>query len=264
MSIKAYAFNPDYYYLSIEATNLHVEVRLNNILMAKLEEGTGVSTDKPLNLWLMPGENKLKVIIRALPGEDSIRGTLRASVYLHDKSFQFPKEGEVYAAIIFPEENDIDEAKEISKEIRFNFNKETKVKLWSEAEEITQLTIKDKNQIIDLIKQLQEALIHGNVAQSVALQNYKIAEDAYASDRNFDFIAKIARENYEWLSNVSNNQLKATPILSENLQFELGSRNKIVCVSKDKEDAIRFDSDDLSFAVPIFVGKIKGVWTIVR
>jgi|GEM_PF-1861569 len=254
---------PDYYFLSVEAVNIHATVTLNGAPLVVHKDGTGLTVDKPVTTWLMPGKNKLEVNLNPLPNEPSIRGSIKVSIFLHDPSSDSPTPSKVYADVLYPT-GDVDEnSAAFSKKVEFNFTDEVITNLWRDAKTLTGISDGDKKIIFDIVENLRNSLLSKDTSEATNLQIYKIQEDALAENKDFKKIISVTNSTYQWLSQQKG--LTSNTVSLEDIRLKLLADNKVVYVSKANGDnVLQLESDDLFFEIPIYMAKINGEWKLVR
>lgn len=250
------------YFISVQATGLHAAVKINDLPVIILNEGSELVTEKPVTTWLKNGDNALSAALIPLPGQDEIAGKLTAKLFLHDETKEAPTPQEVLAEIVYPildTGSEVQTRANISQSFEFNV---AITKLWQEADPIHELTEQDKSDIQSLVLQLQNALINdGN--EAVKLQEYKVREDAIAEGKDADQVIKATKTTYNWLAQQPN--VTAVTVEPADLRYTIGGNNNVVFVSKaNLENALQLENDDLFFEIPIYVGKISGTWKLVR
>lgn len=254
---------PDYYFLSVEASNTQTKVFLNDVLLVSSDDGTGVKTEYPIATWLIPGKNTLTLELNPLPGEDTVRGEASANVYLHDIASDIPKAKKTYAALIFPEDKDLPIKGPLKKQISFEFTELTRVKLWSEAEDLTTVSDAEKKTIFETINTLKNALISNKSDEAVSLQDYKVHDDARSENKDPQRIKEVAKENYDWLAKQAN--LKSNSLVLEKTKFSIVANNKLLYVTDENgNNAIQLSSEDMYFEIPVYFARISGKWVLAR
>ncbi len=251
------------YFLTVEATNAHTRILVNDVPLVDLKGGTGTNTEKPVANWLMPGTNTLTIEVDALPGQETINGNVNASIFLHDSSAEVPTPKKIYTNLSFPGENTDLSAATQAVEKTFKFEGNPNARLWQEAEPVLSISAQDKKDILALVDRLEQALVNSNNDEAVTLQQYKISEDARIEGHLPDEIKEATKNTYRWLS--QQNGLFLIPFDKADTVFTSVSKNTLVKVSKPSGDAIvQLKSDALFFEVPVYVAKISGSWIIAR
>ena len=252
----------EYYFLSVNATGLNAAIKINDLPVIILNEGTELMTEKMVASWLMNGENCLSAALIALPEQEQIQGKIKATLFLHDNTKEEPTPQKILAEIVYPIPSlDNKPAKKASISQTFNFHRAT-TRVWQEAENIANLSEKDKSEIKLLINELQYALTH-DTKKAITLQNYKITEDALAEGKSPDQVIKATEVTYNWLAEQQN----VTPIKIEekDLRYTIGGNNNVVFVSQSNlNHALQLENDDLFFEIPIYAAKINSTWTLAR
>ncbi|WNO08054.1 hypothetical protein [Teredinibacter sp. KSP-S5-2] len=251
----------NHYFIYIDVVDAAVEVKINGASIEKEKRGS-INTTKPVNKWIRSGENTLELSLAALKKQDSISGRAEIMVYLHDNAEDFPTPKVVLAKVLFPNEEYKGE-KTYKTTVTFELADSVPALVMDQAEEVPELSAADTDEIVLLIEGLRTALTSGDYKKAVELQKYKIEEDARIDGKKPEDLYKVAEETFQMIGKEQN--LVSQPFDNESMVTEAIWNGKMYKISRnDGEEAITIDSDDLSFAIPIFVSKISGQWKIVR
>ncbi len=255
---------PDLYFLSVDTNNAKTTVMLNDVPLVTSADGDGVKTEKPITTWIMPGKNSLRIVLKALPNQETVSGSAEVTLYLQDNASEFPKVKDVLASIVFPGDKEVTaKTLQIDEAVEFEFTAPQSFKLWHEAQTVTQLTGSDKQQMADYLRALQNALTSNDEKTAVDLQMYKIHEDAVAENKDPQDLVEVTKSNYSWLA--SQGTLSATQIDLSKLVFNVVSQGKLVhVVNPNGTDVVHLESSDMVFEIPAFFANVGGKWVLAR
>jgi hypothetical protein len=251
------------YYLSVNAKNIHATVLLNEVPLVDLKDGSNIITEVPIGGWLIPGHNNLEILVKALPESDTILGEITVGVFQHDHTFDVPTAKKIYATLNFPNKDSNLKQLEERVGLDFEFNEKLSTKLWEDAQIINGLSEKDKSIIMELVNQLGDAVVTGDIDKAISLQQYKIKDDSLAEGSDPAEIQNVLKTNYSWLK--SQEGIKLIPYRESEQTFSIMGKNKVVKITDNNyNEILRLESDELMFEIPVFVSRIDGNWLIVR
>ena len=258
---------PLYYYLSVKTKNVLSEIGINGAPLIKDLEGDGVITTEPVSTWLLHGNNNLTIKIKPLDEENkNLSPTVEIILFLHDSASTVPKPKVIYAKYNYPDKENNKEKEiklPVSESISFDFPSEIGTKLWNEAETLKNISENDKNEIVELINNLENSLINKDISSAINLQEYKILDDSIAEKKSVERLEDATKKGYEWLNQQTG--VVAKKLTLDTTKFIICCKQMVVYIArKTGEDAILLESDDLYFDIPVYVSKIKNRWTIVR
>jgi hypothetical protein len=250
------------YYLHLETRHAIVTVLLNGAPVVKLREQDSVSTDEPINLWLLDSHNTLSLRIEKTAGDnEDYAPSVSASIFLHDSESHAPNPKVILASLDFVGDKETTYPTIGSVEIDKVFPIWTT--LWDKATPITSLTDADRKAIVSLVNAFVDSLKRHDIEEVIKLQRYKIEDDAIAEGKSVAQIEKALEINYRWLS--EQKALESHPLSLDDAVFNECYDNKLIYVERSNGDeAVMFESDELYFDVPTYVAKIDGKWSIVR
>ncbi len=285
------ASSSNWYYLTVVAENVNVQVGLNGLTLINPEtvqwdsRFKGISTALPVNEWLMPGTNSLDVFIdwpRDVSYEAG-KAKVKIMVFLVDPKEEVvfpsnPKSIETFATFEFPG-SQFKEGFPFTRSVPFEFSQKTECKLWKEAEKIALkpsnerktsddfLLETDQQQIFLLLQSLQQAIVKKKTATAVELLSYKWTDVALSnSTRNQQKEEGVFKEQIEM---IIKEKPTAQPLDPKTLLFRLGGKQNVVQVFSLTPDGktqhpLRFEFKKALFKMPVCVAKIKENWKIVR
>lgn len=253
-----------YYSLSYKMNSIVASIELNGIVLTEASQDgfkSGVSTD--LNLWIMPGENILKIkLLKAYQKGKNISEPKIETYIRLGQAGQTSEEGKEIVKFIAPELEQEKIIFPIEKEIRFTPDFAPPSAFWNQAEEISLDEI-SKKEITKLIQSLHTAANSGNKKKFLSLIEFKMRDLTKAMLSPVDDKTSDEKATGEFLKMLKGKLVK----IPNKLSFRLVANGKLVYVVDDKgNDIIRTKAskDDGSFSVPIYVGKINGKWILAR
>lgn len=255
-----------YYFLSVTSKDVIAEIGVNGAPIIKDIDGEGIITAEPVATWLIHGENKLTIKLTPLAANKNNENNpkITIKIFEHDPDFTAPTPKEILAQFEYPPiktEKNINLP--LAENVKFNIIKSIGTKLWNEASEVKEILQNDKQEILMVLKSLEESLVSKNISEAIKLQKYKITDDSIAENKSIEQLESAATKGYKWLNEQSG--LTANKITLDSAIFTLCCNNKVVYVTrKNGEEAIQLESDDLYFDIAIYLSKINGEWIIVR
>lgn len=253
-----------YYSLSYRMNSIVASIELNGIVLAEASKDafrSGVATD--LNLWIMPGENtlKIKLLKRFKKGKQNSDPKISVNIRF-GQAGQSTEEGKDIVSFTLPESEEEKISFPFEKEIKFTLESVPPSQLWDQAEIIT-LDETSKKEILRLIQSLHGALNSGNAKVFLSLTEFKMNDmpkAMYAKDESNK--EKNEKATSEFLKAMKG-KLEKIPA---HLSFKLIANDKIISVTdKSRGDIIKTKPSKAGFfKMAIYVSKINGEWTLVR
>lgn len=260
---------PDFYILDVESTGALARIGVNGAPLALDATGEGQVITRQINEWIMPKDNALSVFLQWPPGKEYKSGvaTAKAVVYRNDPGSPTAKpapEGNLaqfgWPARLLPE------VYPFPFNVPFVVHDPPPALLWTQAEEIKELSAQDKTDIVALVAQLRAAILAGKPQDALALCQYKFDDVARANGGDLTRARQNAAVQLGVLCRLKE---PASPVFDlRRAVFQIACKNKVVCVTSGPADepiVLREKDNTTSvFAIDVFVSRIKGVWTIVR
>lgn len=251
------------YYTKIEITNVTADIRVNDFPVAKHSDASGFEVEESINNLLVQGENSLSISLAPLNDAETIVGTVKVVVYLHDNTSDFPKEKQRHIDFTYPSEAFPAPQANLNQKLVFELSDIPTLKLWNNTEKVTALTAADKSDILKIVNELEQSILTGAIDRAIALQDFKLTDDALAEGKSKAQIAEAVSFNYNWIA--EQKPVAAEKLTPENISFELVANGRAVYVSKKSgSEAIELESEELGFELPTFVAKTAAGWQIVR
>ena len=253
-----------YYSLSYKMNSIVASIELNGIVLTEASQDgfkSGVSTD--LNLWIMPGENilKIKLLKPYQKGKNNSEPKIEAYIRL-GQAGQTSEEGKEIVNFIAPESGQEKITFPTEKEIKFTPDFAPPSELWNQAEQISLDEI-SKKEITKLIQSLHTAANSGNKKIFLSLNEFKSKDMPKAMLSPVEDNTNDEKATGEFLKMLKGKLVK----IPDGLSFRLVANGKLVYVIDEKGNDIiktKPTKEDGSFSVPIYIGKVKGKWILAR
>lgn len=255
------------YYLSIKAEKVAFRISLNDVPIASDDHGRGFNADKPLNAWIHPTSNELRVDvlwpeeIPFQPGE----GKLSFQLFIHDNVSESPRPAQVLASFSWPLE-DVPEGYPFTKRIPLPGEFPLPTLVWGEAEKLTGLAQGDKNAIIRLLEDYRKSLLGKDASAVYRFTKYKSQELARA-DFHTDMteIEAIDLGQINWMLGFQEEIEVPRLPASDRMEFDLVAHNQLVHVyRRGGGPALQIIGDLADFGFDVYVARVEGEWRVVR
>ena len=268
---------PRYYYLKTAVKYIPAIFEINGVPIKVNTDDTGFEARIDYNNWLKPNKNIVRIILdepseKAYKlGRPSLNATL-AAMDLDGRISNLEKDA-VLAHFEWPNP---DEPTEYPKVFEFEFDQiqdehTVRTHLWSEAEPVNQLTEQDKQEILAVVQQIEQAImVEKDPNNVISLLSYVFREDALARGNSFESLKEAVLEQYEWFMGLDGLVLR--PLTLEEANFLLLADNTIVKVMRGDEENTVFiqeypeedPEDGRDIRMRLYFAKINGEWTAVR
>ncbi len=254
-----------YYSLSYKMNSVVASIELNGIIQTEATKDgfkSGVSTG--LNLWIMPGENtlKIKLIKASQKGKNTSEPNIAVNVRL-GQAGQSSDEGKEITGFTTPELEGEKISFPLEKEIKFTPELIPPSELWDKAETIV-LDESSKKEIIELIQSLHKAANTGNTKKFLSLNEFKMNDLSKAMFSNSDADKQRNEKGMTEFLKMIKGKLEKMP---KNFKFRLVANDKLIYVTDAKgNDVIKTKSskDDGAFEIPVYISKVNGTWILAR
>ena len=256
----------NFFVLKVEASQLLTDIRLNGFVVAANREAGETDSTEPLNRWVRPGRNDLRLIIdwpselAYQPGIGACRMVLAQLAEGQSFADKVP-----LLELVWPDPGDPDNAYYPYERV-FSFEVEAltapPAALWTDAQR-TPWADFHQTAISDVIIALHGACESKNLADVEKILDYKIVDSGQAHYLAADTARASQRELFEYLFSLDDWGME--PLIPENLAFNHIAADQIVWVSdSDGLPALRSATTSPRFSLPLYFAFIKGQWLIVR
>ncbi|MBM9578269.1 hypothetical protein JWG45_14020 [Leptospira sp. 201903070] len=234
-------------------------IEFNGMPIVSESQTDDVSGQIDLNVWILPGVNKIKVKGLKKRKEDEMGPRIKAVLYLGQKG-QFPDEGQKIAGYEWEEGKETEVKLPLEEEISFTPAEIPPSELWKIAEEI-QLNAEDKVKIQKLITDLYNGFQKKDEKKLLQLMEFRTKEFARARYYPLDDEVKDLKKGVRSILKSVGGKLDKLEL--GDLQYQLIGDKKVVSIlTKAGKNPI--ESKKIGFSVPIFLSKIQGEWVISR
>ncbi|AKH76108.1 hypothetical protein LEP1GSC151_5030 [Leptospira interrogans serovar Grippotyphosa str. LT2186] len=234
-------------------------VEFNGLTILSESKKENVSGRVSMNVWIFPGENKIKVKGIHKRKKDESAPYLTATLYLAQKEQPY-NEGRKIADFEWGEVEG-KPSLPFEQEITFSPTEVPPCELWKVAEKI-QLTEEDKQKIQKLIIDLHDGLQKKDEKKLLELMEFKTKEYARAyydsPEEDIKNFKKIVLEGvFQMIGG------KLDKIDFKKLQYQLISDQKVVAVTSQSGSS-PITNKAKGFSMPLYFSKIKGEWILSR
>lgn len=233
------------------------------------QKGEGRAVFRDVNEWIMPQENKLSGVIVQPPGAPSPNGKpaggngayVNMEVYMADADgepaggapplakFSWPLPG---APQVFP----------FPFSVPFVIPRAIETRVWKAAEVVKRLEAADRQEILNLVNQLIDALSQGSKAGVVDLTKFRLDDEAIAQGYSSEDVRQAAANMVQAFSVVKQ---PPAPLTSQEAQISPVAGGRLFYVTRGSfGPAVLFEDDERRLSVNVYVAKVDGRWTIVR
>ncbi|EMY79420.1 hypothetical protein LEP1GSC060_2569 [Leptospira weilii serovar Ranarum str. ICFT] len=247
-----------YYALVYSKSGVIGSIEFNGMTIVPESGKEDVSGQIDLNVWILPGVNKIKVKGIRKRKEDEFAPKIKAILYLGQKG-QFPDEGQKIAGFEW-EEGEGKPALPLEQEVTFTPTEIPPSELWKIAEEI-QLTAEDKEKIQKLVTDLYNGFQKKDEKKLLELTEFRTKEFARARYYSTEDDMKDLKKGIQNILKSIGGKLDKLD-LSE-LQYHLIADKKVVTITS-KSGKSPIESKKKGFSVPLHLSKVQGEWIISR
>lgn len=255
---------PQYFYLSVQSTDVGFEMGLNDVPVISDPQGRGVITDEPMNRWIRPEKNRFTLYLFWPPGKNYEPGLaeFKAKLFIADPNADVPQPAEELATFEWPPPEE-DYPHQYEEEIEID--DPPPQSLWSEAESVEELSERDEREILALVHKLHSHLTAGEAQGALEMLDYRYTEEARSEGKDPARIREVALQQYKWL--MDRGALEGQMLQPEEAAFVLAADGQIVCVRRnDGRPPIVLDQPEKNtrFSVEVYAARISDEWLIVR
>jgi hypothetical protein len=270
-------FKKPLYKLRIKASGSPYDVRINDCPILSDDEGYPITTEIPINHWLVNGINKIKIILtRPDEGIGVCELKLNASEYGNQSSqsniiMSYKCEAPSIADI--PEEmhekNDDEVQEPIDPEVVLEEDIELDVPFppwqWNSVEPI-ELDDKGRTELTHHVKKLWQALKDKNLDLVAEMMDLKARENAVAYYQTEKESIENLRTHYE--NYFKNSELTLDELYESELEFRTFADGRLFLVldsATKLSPILYFDKNDIATYLNIMIFRnSEGEWQIIR
>jgi hypothetical protein len=249
--------SPIFYTLAVEARGFGADVFLNDVLVESLDPAERAIWSSGVNLWVVPGENRLRVRSRGI--EHPVGPPQVVQVRLNRQRPEAAPASELLADLqLVPQKPEVsfDETR------TFRAEPAPPAQLWAKAEPLT-LDEATRAAGSRLVRELERAFDRRDLDAATALLDWKTTDMARAGFRE----ATLARDaQRETLDNLFQDPgYIVDHFTPEALQFELCAGGRLLRITRPTGAVLQVRlSQGGRFLLPVIAAKIGGEFRIVR
>jgi hypothetical protein len=252
---------PVYYVLHIEGRRLPAEVLVNEVPIERVEPDSVATATTQVNMWILPGRNRLRVRGRAAPGTDP--GAARLVVWLRRQQASLDGDGggsDRNVARIEWRPSDprafFDESSE------FLADPAPPSELWRRARPVN-LDGDTRDAVTRLALSLEQALASRDRQAISALLDFKTADIARTVYRSPADARAAQRESLDLL--LEDRSFVVTRLDPGSVDFDLAAGGRLVRLTRAGLPALQGQrSQGGRFLLPLYASKVGGTWVIAR
>jgi hypothetical protein len=247
---------PVFYSLTVESHDLGAEILLNDVLVESIDPADHATLSTAVNLWIVPGENRLDVRAAKEHARAGVAHVLRVRVgrrgsdsphedVLADFNLVTPDPGAAFA------------------ETRtFAADPAPPSALWTHAR---RLTLDDATRAAAgaVVRDLERTFDRRDAAAAATLLDWKTVDGARAAFKDADLARATLRESLQGLFDDAG--YVVDHLTPETLQMELRAGDRLISVARPAGPALQVRlSQGGRFRLPCLIANVDGVFRIVR
>ena len=257
------------FYLHVRARGVVSVVSVNDATMSVDLEADGVVVTDPVDTWLKPEENLLRVDLRWPEGRPFVTGVAEAeaTLFIADPGSDSPRPGRVLARIQWPPQGQVEQEDPYPLRLQaaFRASPAPATRLWLQAGPVTPLAQEDRAEIFGRVAELRQALMSQQPERAYDLLSYRYAEEARAEGKAEARIRAAVLEGYRDM--FSFGHLDYAPVDAQQLTLRPLSDGKVVHVMREGYGhaiLALHRATGTGFGIPVYMARVGGKWTIVR
>lgn len=226
----------------------------------------GITTMSPVNPWLRKGVNHLtiflgeKPLVEGNPAPPPVYAGI--SVYTAKPDSDTSDVDRMLAT--FEQQEEPQPTLPLIRRIPFNVDDEPPCNLWKDAEEIKEISDRDKSDILGVMDDFARRIRASDSEGCVTSLAYKIKDCALANGQDPASMRNVIKGQFEKFI-FAREDIKVILPAEGLAQYRPVCGGKVVWVFAGLTDpALVVTATNAKFTFPIFVAKIGGKWTLVR
>jgi hypothetical protein len=253
---------PQYLY-QYEQTGLSILITVNEVDADEHGvESMHPSGGGPLNMWLRPGKNSLRVRGKVVKdGKDKERPPkLELSIWSQVGDDRATRK--TVARLAWPSPGAVPAT--VDQELTFVPQPPPPSELWSRAE-VVKLDAAARAAIVGFVAELHAAFARRDVERVMALTELRDLDLARCLYIPGDRVRKHRRDDMEEeIRNVWRSGWKIRPLERADLVLDLVEGGRLVAVTARGKPAISIDMGEAKFEMPVYVARVGGKWVLGR
>ena len=247
---------PVFYSLVVESRELGADVYLNDILVERVDPDDRATLSSGVNLWIVPGANRLELRSRKLHARAGAQHVVR--VRISRRGAESPAEvvlTDVNLAVADP-------SADFAETRTFQAEPAPPAQLWLQARPLT-LDEPTRTAGAALVRDLERAFHRRDLAAVEQLLEWKTVDTARAGFRAAGAARAAQRESLEGL--FEDQGYVVDHFTPEALQFELRAGGRLLSIARPSGPVLQVRlSQGGRFRLPVLVANIGGTLRIVR
>lgn len=258
----------DRHVLQLNTYGLSAVIGINRAHTVVDRNGAGVGTIRPINEWVMPGENTLDILLAPAEGDPGVdTAEVKAALFVADPARGDDAPATTLVQFAWPLPPPARASLPYMVSMPFAVTSPPPTTLWVDAPVIADLTEADRNDILAVIERYRAALLDHDASTAFTLMEYRYRDVARAHGHDQDAMETSVREHYAEL--FARAPLHCPPLSRAEAVFTLVGAGKVVMVNRGLgTHALHFESGTAPtrtfFDIGIHMARIDGLWTIVR
>lgn len=259
----------DRHVIQIDSRGMSTVVGLNRAHVVVDRTGEGVATTRPVNEWVMPGENTFDVLLAPAESDEELDPPrLQAHAYIADAGSGFDKPIAPLARFEWPLAMPAPPSRlPHMASLTFSVANPPPCRLWQDADQAGLLTDSDQREILGLIERFRDALMKRDPDTAFALMEYRYRDVARAHGLDQAALEADIRELYGDM--FGQQRLHCEPLELDDAVFTMVGAGKVVMVNRGLgTDALRVEGGEAParrfYGIGVYVARLAAGWTIVR
>ena len=250
---------PVFYVLHVEGRHLPADILVNEVPIERIEADTISLATSQVNMWILPGRNRLRVRGRLAAGADPESAQLVVWLRRQQSSVDGVDGAENLARI---EWRPSDPQAFFDQEDEFTADPAPPSVLWRQARPMS-LDDESRSQATRLALTLEAALARRDRRTLAELLDFKVADVARAVYRSPADARAAQEEALSYL--LEDRQLSVRSLDPGSLQFDLLAGGRVLRLSREGGPALQAErSQGGRFVMPLYVSNVGGRWVIAR
>ena len=247
---------PVFYSLVVESHDLGAEVALNGLPVESVDPADHATLSSGINLWIVPGENRLDIRSTQARGRAGVQHVLRVRISRRDAD---AARDDVLADfnLVTP-----DAAATFAETRTFRAEPAPPATLWAHARP---LKLDDATRAAGaaLVRDLERAFERKDVTAAAALLDWKTVDGARAAFRDPELARATLRESLQGLFEDAGYVVDR--LNPETLQFELLAGDRLLGIARPWGAPVQARlSQGGRYSLPVMVANIDGTFRVVR
>jgi hypothetical protein len=245
---------PDIQYLAnYEKKGVSLTVTVNDVVLDRWEGAGRERGGGPLNMWLRPGPNRIRLRGTVAPGTEP---HVEISIVAASSGPNFPQKPIVGLSWPAPKT----EPKSIDEQLIVTPDPVPPSELWGKAERLT-LDAVSKAAILVTVSQLHQAAAKKDLDRMMALTDFQAVDTGRSL---YMPLEKARNSGRDFLADGMKGKWSVDPWEPQKVETRLVEDGLLAEVTMSGKPPIRIHMAETQFQIPIFVARVSGKWIIAR